>query len=153
MKFRHLFLTSTLIINTLILGCQQEKPKEKVMNAEKTVCYQSISGSDTAWLSIDTSEKVINGLLTFNYVDKKELYEGKFKGEMYGDTLRGHYDFKINKAERWNRNPVAFLKKDGKLTMGIGQFMLIMGSAHFDNRFPIDYDKGRFVFNEAMCKK
>jgi len=27
--------------------------------------------------------------------------------------------------------------------------MLIMGSAHFDNRVPIDYDKGRFVFEEA----
>jgi len=113
-----------------------------------TTWYRAISGKDTAWLSIDTSNKIINGLLTFNYADKKERYEGKFKGEMYGDTLKGHYDFKINKAEKWNRNPVAFLKKDGKLTMGVGQFMLVMGSAHFDDRVPIDYDKGRFVFAE-----
>ena len=142
------------IISILILGCQQEKPKQKkVMDEKKTVCYQSISGMDTAQLSIDTSKKIINGLLTFNYADKKEKYEGQFKGEMYGDTLRGHYDFKINNAERWNRNPVAFLKKDGKLTMGIGQFMLIMGSAHFDNRIPINYAKGRFIFEETMCNK
>jgi hypothetical protein len=67
---------------------------------------------------------------------------------MYGDTLKGHYDFKINNAEKWNRNPVAFLKKDGQLIMGVGQFMLVMGSAHFDNRAPIDYDKGRFIFVE-----
>ncbi|MES2653258.1 MAG: hypothetical protein V4663_16075 [Bacteroidota bacterium] len=154
MKAQHHFLTSTLVISILIFGCQQEKPKnkEKVMDEKKTICYQSISGKDTAWLSIDTSKKIINGLLSFNYTDKKEKYEGQFKGEMYGDTLRGHYDFKINKAERWNRNPVAFLKKEGKLTMGIGQFMLIMGSAHFDNRVPIDYYKGRFVFEEANCK-
>lgn len=151
MKFQHLFLPFVFIISIFILSCQQEKPKEKVMDEKKIVCYQSISGSDTAWLSIDTSKKIINGLLTFNYVDKKERYEGQFKGEMYGDTLRGHYDFKINKAELWNRNPVAFLKKDSKLTMGIGQFMLIMGSAHFDNRVPIDYEKGRFVFEEAIC--
>ncbi len=155
MKTRHLFFTSIFTLGLFTFGCQQQQPKgkEKVMDENKTICYQSISGKDTAWLSIDTSKKIINGLLSFNYVDKKQRYEGQFKGEMYGDTLRGHYDFKINKAELWNRNPVAFLKKDGKLTMGVGQFMLIMGSAHFDNRFPIDYDKGRFVFVESACKK
>ncbi len=149
MKTNHLLFTA--LISIIIFSCQQEKKKEKVMDEKKTVCYQSISGNDTAWLSIDTSKKIINGLLSFNYTDKKEKYEGQFKGEMYGDTLRGHYDFKINKAERWNRNPVAFLKRDGKLTMGIGQFMLIMGSAHFDNRVPINYDKGRFTFEETKC--
>lgn len=143
-------------LSLLIFGmssCQQEQPKEqKLMEKNTTVCYQAIAEKDTAWLSIDTSKKIINGLLSFSYPDKKERYEGKFKGEMYGDTLRGHYDFKINQAERWNRNPVAFLKKDGKLTMGVGQFMLIMGSAHFDNLVPIDYEKGKFVFSQADCK-
>ena len=153
MKTQSLFFSASFLITLLLFSCQQEKPKEKVMDEKKTICYQSISGNDTAWLSIDTSKKIINGLLTFNYVDKKEKYEGQFKGEMYGDTLRGHYDFKINKLERWNRNPVAFLKKDGKLTMGVGQFMLIMGSAHFDNRVPIDYEKGRFTFEEVPCSK
>lgn len=152
MKAQYLILTSSLFISTLILSCQQPKPKEKVMDEKKSICYQSISGSDTAWLTIDTSKKIINGLLSFNYTDKKEHYEGQFKGEQYGDTLKGHWDFKINKAERWNRNPVAFLKKDGKLIMGVGKFMLIMGSAHFDNMVPIDYDKGRFTFEETPCK-
>ncbi|RZK25917.1 MAG: hypothetical protein EOO43_04270 [Flavobacterium sp.] len=145
-------LSTVVFVAMLIFSCQSEKPKEKLMDKAKTVCYQSISGGDTAWLSIDTSKKIINGLLSFNYAEKKEKYEGQFKGEMYGDTLRGHYDFKINKAERWNRNPVAFLKRDGKLTMGIGQFMLIMGSAHFDNKVPIDYEKGRFTFEPRPCK-
>lgn len=150
MKIQHLFLVSAFFIGISIISCQQEKPKEKdfVLNPKKTASYRSLSGKDTAWLSIDTSDKVINGKLTFSYPDKKERYEGKFKGEMYGDTLRGHYDFKINKIEKWYRNPVAFLKRDGKLTMGVGRFMLIMGSAHFDNLVPIDYDKGRFVFEQ-----
>ncbi|SFH46085.1 hypothetical protein [Pedobacter insulae] len=152
MKTQPFLFTSLCALSLLIFGCQQEKPKEELMDKKQTVCYQAISEKDTAWLSIDTSKKIINGLLTFNYVDKKERYEGQFKGEMYGDTLRGHYDFKINKADLWNRNPVAFLKKDGKLTMGVGQFILIMGSAHFDNRIPIDYDNGRFVFSETACK-
>lgn len=152
MKAQHTLFSSAVLVTILIFACQQKKPKEKVMDKTKTICYQSISENDTAWLSIDTSQKLINGLLSFHYVNKKEKYEGQFKGEMYGDTLKGHYDFKINKADRWNRNPVAFLKRDGKLTMGVGQFMLIMGSAHFDNRVPIDYDKGRFVFEEVTCK-
>jgi hypothetical protein len=152
MKIKYLLLASFFVASFLILSCQQEKPQEKVIDQQKTICYQSISGTDTAWLTIDTSKKIINGLLAFNYTAKKEKYDGQFKGEMYGDTLKGHYDFKINKAERWNRNPVAFLKKDGKLTMGIGQFMLIMGSAHFDNSVPINYDKGRFVFIATKCK-
>jgi hypothetical protein len=148
MKTSYLLLVSASLLSVLIFSCQQEKPKEKVMSQKITNWYRAVSGKDTAWLSIDTSNKIINGQLTFNYPDKKERYEGKFKGEMYGDTLKGHYDFKINKAEKWNRNPVAFLKRDGQLTMGVGQFMLVMGSAHFDNRVPIDYDKGRFVFAE-----
>jgi len=146
MKIQHLLLVSAFSI--LIFSCQQERPKEKVINLEKAARYRAISGKDTAWLAIDTSNKVIDGQLTFNYPDKKETYDGKFKGEMYGDTLRGHWDFKINKAEKWNRNPVAFLKRESKLTMGVGQFMLIMGSAHFDNLVPIDYEKGRFVFEK-----
>jgi hypothetical protein len=146
MKTQHLLLISTAIFSISLISCQQEKPKEIVLNQEKTVRYRAISEKDTAWLSIDTSSKIINGVLTFHYPDKKERYEGKFKGELYGDTLKGHYDFKINKAEKWNRNPVAFLKEGDKLTMGVGHFMLVMGSAHFDNRVPIDYDRGRFVF-------
>lgn len=148
MKAQHLVLVSALVLSTLVFSCRQEKPKEKLPDQKITNSYRAISGKDTAWLSIDTSSKIITGQLTFSYPDKKERYEGKFKGEMYGDTLKGHYDFKINKAEKWYRNPVAFLKREDKLTMGVGQFMLIMGSAHFDDRVPIDYDKGRFVFTE-----
>ena len=153
MKTNSILSIIAFSFSILTFGCQQQqKPKEKLMDEKKTICYQSISEKDTAWLSIDTSKKIINGILTFHYTDKKEKYEGQFKGEMYGDTLKGHYDFKINKAEIWNRNPVAFLKKDNKLIMGVGQFMLIMGSAHFDNKVPIDYDKGRFIFEQGNCK-
>jgi len=148
MKTQHLLLVSVSVLSIFIFSCQQEKPQEKVQDQKITNWYRAVSGRDSAWLSIDTTNKIINGQLTFNYPDKKERYEGKFKGEMYGDTLKGHYDFKINNAEKWNRNPVAFLKKDCKLIMGVGQFMLVMGSGHFDDRVPIDYDKGRFIFGE-----
>ena len=102
-------------------------------------------------MSIDTAQKTITGTLTVNYVNKMEIYDGKFTGRMHGDTLKGHFDYKINKADPPFRNPLAFLKRDNKLTMGVGQFMTVMGTAQFDDRVPIDYEKGRFVFEEDAC--
>lgn len=153
MKNHFTLLVAIFSVMIFGVGCQQHEPKEKkLMDSKTTICYRSISNNDTAWLAIDTSKQIIHGLLTFNYPEKKEKYEGQFKGEMYGDTLRGHYDFKINKAEKWYRNPVALLRRDGKLTMGVGKFMLFMGSAYFDNLVPINYGKGRFVFEAVSCQ-
>ena len=150
MKKHPLLITSVCVLSFLIFSCNQEQPKQQVLE-KKIVCYQSISGSDTAWLSIDTAQKAIAGTLTINYVTKMEIYDGKFTGAMKGDTLKGHFDFKINKADLPFRNPLAFLKSESKLTMGVGQFMTVMGTAQFDDRVPIDYEKGRFVFEETEC--
>lgn len=150
MKKQSLFLGVFAAICIAIVSCNQEQLQEKIVE-EKLVCYQSISGSDTAWLSIDTAKSPISGKLTYNYTGKKEILDGQFKGKMYGDTLKGHFDFKINNAEPPFRNPVAFLKKDGKLTMGEGQFMTVMGSGEFDDRVPIVFENGRFVFEEINC--
>lgn len=152
MKKQQLLFTLAAALSIFIISCNQEQPKKEIV-AEKIVCYQSISGSDTAWLSIDTANTPISGKLTFNYTSKKEIFDGQFKGEMYGDTLKGHFDFKVNNADTARRNPVALLKEDGKLTMGIGQFMTVMGIPHFDDRVPIDYENGRFVFEEVECNE
>ena len=138
-------------LSFFVFSCNREQPKKMVV-AKKMACYRSISFGDTAWLSIDTAQKDITGNLTVNYVNKMEIYDGTFKGRMYGDTLKGHFDFKINNANPAFLNPMAFLKRDNKLTMGIGQFMIVMGVAHFDDRIPINYEKGRFVFEEVNCK-
>ena len=146
-----LLITFVFAFSFFIFSCNREQPKQLVVE-KKMVCYQSISGSDTAWLSIDTAQKIIAGNLTFNYTGKKEIFDGKFKGIMRGDTLIGHFDFKVNNANPPFRNPVAFLKRDRKFTMGVGQFMMVMGFAEFDDRVPIDYEKGRFIFEEVTCK-
>ncbi|MEJ7692924.1 hypothetical protein [Daejeonella sp.] len=152
MRNQFLILISLSALSIGIISCNREQPKKKILAPEKIVCYQSISGSDTAWLSIDTANTPFAGTLTFNYTEKKQLYEGKFTGKMDGDTLKGYYDFRINKENPAFRNPVALLKKDGKLTMGVGQFMTVMGTGEFDDRVPIDYSSARFVFEEVACK-
>lgn len=151
MKHQQLFIASACALSIFIFSCNQEQPKQEVVVEEKMACFRSVSLGDTAWLSIDTAQKDITGTLKINYVNKMEIYDGKFTGKMYGDTLKGHYDFKINKADPAFRNPLAFLNRDNKMTMGVGQFMTVMGTAQFDDRVPINYEKGRFVFEEIAC--
>ncbi|MFA6277711.1 MAG: hypothetical protein WC622_13230 [Pedobacter sp.] len=134
----------------LLTSCREEKTMEEQMDTKYTICYMAISQNDTAWLKIDTSSKQIKGLLNFSYANAKK-FEGQFKGTFHGDTLKGHYDFKVNKVDKWYRNPVAFLKKENKLTMGVGEISMVWGSAFFDDKVPVDYQKGRFVFEQANC--
>jgi hypothetical protein len=61
MKTPHLLLVSASVLSILIFSCQQEKPKEKAASQKITNWYRAVSGKDTAWLSIDTSNKIING--------------------------------------------------------------------------------------------
>ncbi|MFI5452584.1 hypothetical protein ACHMWN_10540 [Pedobacter sp. UC225_61] len=139
-----------VVVFSILIGCRQEQTMEEQMDTKHTVCYMAISQSDTAWLKIDTSGKQIKGLLNFSYANAKK-FEGQFKGTINGDTLKGHYDFKVNKVDKWYRNPVAFLKRDNKLTMGLGEISMVWGSAFFDDKVPIDYQKGRFVFEQTNC--
>lgn len=150
MKKQPLFIILLLASSFIIFSCNREQSSQQVLE-KKMACYQSVSAGDTAWLSIDTAQKVITGTLRINYVNKMQIYDGKFTGKMFGDTLKGSFNFKINKADPPFRNPVAFLKKDNNLTMGVGQFMTVMGTAQFDDRVPIDYEKGRFVFEKTQC--
>ncbi|HKG05191.1 MAG TPA: hypothetical protein VKB19_01965 [Pedobacter sp.] len=132
----------------LLFSCSQERREIKdLMRLETTVMYKAVNEKDTGWFRIDTSGRQIIGLLTFHYHNGKS-YDGQFKGEMFGDTLKGYYDIKTRENGNWYRNPVAFLKRKGQLTMGIGAFIVPnWGSPYFDNGVPINFDKGRFVFN------
>ncbi len=142
----------TLIGLVLFSSCQQQKDIKEQMDPQHTICYTAVDQTDTAWLSLDTTKHyLVLGQLKFNYSNNK-LYEGQFKGAIKGDTLQGHFDFKINKVDKWYRNPVAFLKRNGTFIMGVGDFRLIWGSPFFDDRKPIDYNKSKFVFKEVGCE-
>lgn len=142
-----------LLIATILFSCAQEAPVEEQMEKQSTVCYQAIDGADTAWLSIDTSKRSsLIGTFEMNYAKQKRRMYGQFKGALKGDTIKGHYDFKVNKVDKWYRNPVAFLKRNNKLNMGVGEMVMQWGSPFFDEKTPIDYEKGRFVFTEIACK-
>lgn len=139
---------------TIIYGCNQSD-SNKSANADRkgvtTKCYQAVYEQDTVTLSYDQKGTVISdGRLTFRYGDGK-LDDGTLKGLMKGDTLIGEYSFKSHDG-RWYRNPVAFLAKDNKLVLGVGKFEVAWGRTYFKKNEPIDYDKGRFVFDEMQCE-
>lgn len=139
-------LVSVFSIFIIISSCNQQPVAVKdQMNTHTTANYLAVDAGDTAWLQIDTSHRRMLGLLKFRYANNK-IYEGHVKGVLSGDTLKGHFDFKVNKVDKWYRNPVSFLKRDQSLIMGVGNFTLIWGSGYFDGT-PIDYSKGRFVFH------
>lgn len=146
-------ITFTILTLIILAGCRRTKTIAEQMDQQSTVCYRAISGGDTAWLSIDTSKKQMIGFFRVNYVKQKRIYDGQIKGQIHGDTLKGHFDFKVNEVDKWYRNPVAFLKRDGRLTMGVGEITMIWGSAYFDEKKKIDYGKGRFVFEEGECER
>lgn len=146
MKFPFFILLLTAVS---INGCKEELSIEQQMDPKTTVCYTSVSGRDTAWLRLDTSQVI--GLFEMNYPQKEQRYLGQFKGLKSGDTIKGHWDFKVNNLDKWHRNPVAFLKKDDGLVMGVGKIIMVWGGPHFDDQTPIDYQKGKFVFELGVC--
>jgi hypothetical protein len=144
--FPFLVIISTLLMNS----CKQQKAVKTEMNDKHTLCYTAIDKNDTAWLKLDTSGGQILGELDFQYANKNH-YKGIVKALVKGDTLRGYYSFKLNNVDKWYKNPLALLKKNNTLTMGVGEVMTLWGSGYFNKEVPIDYEKGRFVFKQTGC--
>lgn len=153
MKITSFLLLLVLNFTALFSSCNKKRKELKDQMIHKnTICYRAINEKDTGWLRIDTSNNQFIGLLTFHYHNGKN-YDGQFKGEMHRDTLKGYFDFKTRKNGNWHRNPVAFLKGKTELKMGVGSFIILnWGSAYFDDKIPIDYDKGRFLFRVEECR-
>lgn len=148
----------TLVVSTLFtFSCTQNKTDKTASNPSKgqvkpiSSCYTAVDGRDTAMLNLKREGNKITGILFFNYY-KKNKSLGSIKGSFKGDTLLVDYLFTINGQKTIYRNPLAFLKKNGKLLMGVGIIETAWGRSYFSRTEPIDYEKGRFIFNEVDCK-
>lgn len=140
-----------LLFIAFMSSCKQPTQLRTKMDEKHTVCYKAIDKADTAWLKIDTSETNILGEMKFSYANKN-YYEGPVKAVMQGDTLRGNFSFKLNQVDKWYKNPIALLKRGNTFTMGIGDIYTLWGSGYFLKTVPIDYEKGRFVFEQIGCR-
>ncbi|SER86832.1 hypothetical protein [Pedobacter rhizosphaerae] len=139
------------------VACNQSEKKADTANEKdsilNTTCYQAGFEKDSASLKVNNLESgKITGNLTINY-DGKPKNDGVITGKFSGDTLLVDYQFKTGEdTVRVYTNPLAFLKKDGKLIMGVGQIETTLGRSYFVKGKPINYEAGKFVFAETTCK-
>lgn len=149
---KNLTLICIALTSTILYSCRQDNGK----NPEKpiaTTCYMAVDGKDTARMELQSFSKGrVSGDLVVNYY-KKDNNHGEFEGAFKGDTLFVIYTFKIGKNSVGYKNPLAFLKKDGKLVMGIGKMEGVLGRIYFRKDVPIDFAQGRFTYAPAACKK
>jgi len=93
----------------------------------------------------------VTGRLVINYANKS-INDGELKGKFRGDTLYTDYTFKIpTKSAVVYRNPLALLKTNGKLILGVGQIETTLGRSYFVRNVPIDYRQVKFIFGPTGC--
>lgn len=138
-------------------ACNQNKSdsnsKTKTDSVLKEACYAAAFEKDSAAIIVNTmASGKVTGSLLIKYGNKPQN-NGKIDGKFSGDTLYVDYRFNTGKdSTRVFTNPLAFLKKDGKLIMGVGQIETTLGRSYFVKGKPINYEAGKFIFTEVNCK-
>ncbi|QIL41133.1 hypothetical protein G7074_18790 [Pedobacter sp. HDW13] len=138
-------------------ACNQNKTSTNSKTTTDSVikqdCYKAGFEKDTAYMNVEIhASGKATGKLLIRYNDKPSNM-GAISGKFNGDTLLVDYRFKTGKdTVSVYTNPLAFLKKDGKLIMGVGQIETTLGRSYFVKGKPINYEAGKFIFEEASCK-
>lgn len=117
----------------------------------KTECFEAADQLDSAFVNLKVfNNNKVKGSLVFTF-QEKDNNDGEIEGGFQGDTLFVDYTFRIGPTKTVYKNPLAFLKKDGKLILGVGQIETNLGRSYFVKGKPIDFDKGRFTFLPINC--
>jgi len=144
------------MVSPLMFSCNQTDSRKSGGTSDTLLheqCYISTFEKDTADLKVKTmSTGKVSGELLIKY-DQKPMNKGTFEGTFKGDTLFVDYTFKEGKdTVTIYKNPLAFLKKNENLIMGVGQIETSMGRSYFVKGKPIDFEKGKFTFITKDCK-
>lgn len=152
-SFKNLALAFLTI--TLAFSCGQRENKQaannEVLDTVKQ-CYTSSFEGDSATLNlliIDSNK--VEGKLVINYAEKPKN-DGIVRGEFKGDTLFVDYSFKIGEGTTEFSNPLALLKQNNDLKLGVGQIETLFGRSYFVKNKPISFEKGKFNFVRTECK-
>jgi hypothetical protein len=157
MKFRHLawaFLAIPLAYSCSQGGNKQTQNDNDGKNALDTVeqCYTASFEGDSALMNLKIIDSTkVEGELVINYAFKAPN-NGIVRGEFKGDTLFVDYSFKTGENPAEYANPLAFLRKDGNLQMGVGQIETAYGRSYFVKDKPINFERGKFNFMPVACK-
>jgi len=127
----------------VISGCDNHDADDK--GAKEL--YRAIDKNDTASLKVRLTQKEFYGQFEINY---HGLYKdsGDVNGVLKGDTLKGTFHYQHYGTDEWYRIPIALLKKNNKLIMGVGSMEIYMNMTFFTKSIPIDYQHPKFVFEK-----
>lgn len=128
-----------------IAGCGGSSERDP--NQAK-VEYRAVNKLDTASFKIVLTDKEFYGQYEINY---NGIYKdsGDVNGVIKGDTLKGTYHYQHYGIQEWYRIPIALLKKDNRLIMGVGSMEIYMNMTFFTKNIPIDYQHPKFVFERV----
>ena len=153
---RNPLILASVVCVFVLASCNQDSKKtsEQTEVAEvlkDSVCYASTFEADKANMILRNYEsgKVGGSLNIDNSSGKNNT--GTLNGKFRGDTLFVEYKFTSGTKDVFT-NPLAFLKKDGKLIMGVGQIETTMGRSYFVKDRPINFEVGKFIFQQENCK-
>ncbi|WP_207420617.1 hypothetical protein [Desertivirga brevis] len=143
-----------------IIACGEKRTNNSARQQSNTVdtagqeCYVAVFDQDTAYLNFNaTDKKNVLGRLLINYGNNPKN-DGEFKGTFRGDTLIADYTYTVGTyKERILRNPLAFLRRNDSLFLGIGEIETLAGRPYFKPGSPINFDKGRFRFAKGSCRQ
>ncbi|MET4080264.1 hypothetical protein ABIB40_000204 [Pedobacter sp. UYP30] len=152
---KNLIILTALVSAFFVTSCTQtsktvgdEKTPDKLIDS---ACYGAAFDKDNAHMVLKNyASGKVGGTLEVNY-EKNPKNTGTLDGKFKGDTLYVDYRF-TSGTETVHTNPLAFLKKDGKLIMGVGQIETTLGRSYFVKDKPINFEVGKFTFQPANCK-
>jgi len=152
-------ISSYLLLSLILLaGCNQNQQQSDNTDTGSVIpeskdalameCFEATVGKDSASLKVNNLNGKITGLLAFNFLEKDDSH-GEIKGEFKGDTLFVDYIFKAE--GRISKNPLVFLKRDGKLVQGYGEIKTYLGKTYFTDHASLKFEDG-FTFEPVECK-
>lgn len=123
-----------------LFGCTEKNFKD-----DKTY-YKAINKQDTALLSIAVYQNRFYGEFEMIY-GKHGRDSGTVRGQIYGDTLKGEYQY-LSYGGSKSIAPFVLLKRAGKFRLGRGLKATYMGIPFYSKAVPIDYEIG-FIFEQV----
>ena len=148
-----------LAVAALFTACKNNSktPATEAVTAEKInealpkqECYHYINNRDTILMSLEQTNQVITGALSYNLFEK-DKNRGKVSGIKNGDTLLLIYNFESEGVT--SKRELAFLKKGNKLIQGFGAEVEKDGSMIFKDKKQIKYDEDGLALIETDCDK
>lgn len=148
------------LVSVVFFGCSsgqegkqsQERSEAAGESIQQNQCYVAIDGPDTAYLNLDSrADGKITGKLLIDFAEKPDN-DGVLDGEFKGDTLYVNYTFTTGESKTIYKNPLAFLKDNNRLLLGVGEIESYLGKSYFKKGTAIDFERGRFKFDTLDCK-